>query len=845
MKKIIQNIENRNDNYLYPFFWQHGESDDKLIEYIEKIYESGIHSLCIESRPHPEFLEDGWWKTMTLIIDEAKKRDMKIWILDDAKFPTGYANGKVPNDLKKRYLNMRRFDIVGPLRKAEINMMNMADFRQMMKNPDYVNDEIYKVILAENSFESADSFKEDSLCDVTEYLKEGMLTLDLDAKHYSIFVVYKTTYGGEETTKDYLDPTRKEATQILLNEVYEKHYEHFKDDFGKTIVGFFSDEPRFGNIKGTEAIIGKTDMVLPWNDNIQQELEHISDTDLVFLFKGKSEQANNTRFEYMNVVSQLYSDNFSKVLGNWCKEKGVDYVGHVIEDNNVHARLGYGPGHYFRGIAGQSMAGIDVIGGQIIPGMDYHHDAFSTGGSDGEFYHYALCKMGASAAKLEADKRGILMCEAFGAYGWVEGLKMMKWITNHMLAHGVNLIVPHAFDPKEFPDWDCPPHFYANGNNPQFPYFHYWSGYTNRLCNLLNDGYQKCEVGVLYHAFAEWSGGTMYMQKVLKELQQHQIDCNVISEDYLNDAQLKDGKYYINGFGFHTLIVPAAKQLPDVLLKKLEELSSTIEVIFTDYFPGNITKEFGTVLPLSKIAKTLKSSSEIKLESDEKNLTFYHYVQEDGDVFLFNNEDIMKDIHTTVSLKASSDLMIYDAYENRTYQLDYQKINNEIVFDLHLKPYEMLVLVSGMSKEKQAVMGDKIIDITNDIEVSLKAYTDKEYSETFDLKELAYFGDQYPRFSGNMKYRFTVDLAETDVLLQISEVYEIVEVIVNGKNCGVKIAPEYVFDISKACEVGNNTIEIIVTNNLSRNQRDAFSQYLPLEPMGIVGTIGLYKKIAN
>ena len=150
---------------------------------------------------------------------------------------------------------------------------------------------------------------------------------------------------------------------------------------------------------------------------------------------------------------------------------------------------GYGVGHYFRGIAGQTIAGIDIIGGQVVPGMDYYHDAFSTGGSDGEFYHYALVKMGASSAKLDPQKNGRLMCEAFGAYGWVEGLKMMKWITDHMLSHGVNVIVPHAFNPAPFPDWDCPPHFYAHGQNPQYPYFHKWSHYADRLCHLLSGGY--------------------------------------------------------------------------------------------------------------------------------------------------------------------------------------------------------------------------------------------------------------------------------------------------------------------------------------------------------------------
>lgn len=50
------------------------------------------------------------------------------------------------------------------------------------------------------------------------------------------------------------------------------------------------------------------------------------------------------------------------------------------------------------------------------------------------------------------------MCEIFGAYGWGEGVSLMKWLTDHMLVRGINEFVPHAFSPA-FPDEDCPPHF--------------------------------------------------------------------------------------------------------------------------------------------------------------------------------------------------------------------------------------------------------------------------------------------------------------------------------------------------------------------------------------------------
>ena len=47
-------------NYIFPFFWQHHESEDVLRTYMKVIDEANIKAVCIESRPHPEFCQDGW-----------------------------------------------------------------------------------------------------------------------------------------------------------------------------------------------------------------------------------------------------------------------------------------------------------------------------------------------------------------------------------------------------------------------------------------------------------------------------------------------------------------------------------------------------------------------------------------------------------------------------------------------------------------------------------------------------------------------------------------------------------------------------------------------------------------
>ena len=118
MNSRLQDVlDERGGNYLLPFFWQHGESEAVLRGEMARIHESAIGAVCVESRPHPDFCGPHWWRDMDIIMDEARRRGMKVWVLDDAHFPTGFANGWIRDKfpaLKKIYLAERHLDAVGP-----------------------------------------------------------------------------------------------------------------------------------------------------------------------------------------------------------------------------------------------------------------------------------------------------------------------------------------------------------------------------------------------------------------------------------------------------------------------------------------------------------------------------------------------------------------------------------------------------------------------------------------------------------------------------------------------------------------------------------------------------------
>lgn len=253
-------------------------------------------------------------------------------------------------------------------------------------------------------------------------------------------------------------------------------------------------------------------MVLPWTEEVLVRLaerltEEFLESEeeivryLPLLFFGESAEAHAMRYAYMDAVSELWSENFDGMIADWCHRHNVRHIGHTIEDNNAVARLGYGAGHYFRALAHADMAGIDVVMQQLMPGYDKGlFRAFHKPGWDAEFFTYVLGKIGSSLAHIDPAKHGACMAEVFGAYGWEEGLPLMKYLADYMLVRGVNYFVPHAFSPKAFPDGDCPPHLYAHGMNPQYPELKVLMDYMNRLAALLSGGTYAAPVALYFNA---------------------------------------------------------------------------------------------------------------------------------------------------------------------------------------------------------------------------------------------------------------------------------------------------------------------------------------------------------
>ena len=839
-------------SHILPFLWVHGEDEATYRKMVGVIYDANIRAFCVEARPHKNFCKEQWWEDMTIILDEAEKRRMQVWILDDKHFPTGYANGmaeEAPLKLRRQGLLHKRFPVKGG--KVHIDLAKHAH-PPMLKSQMYlITDILNKNLTKPNRF-SDDMLlgaaairldRKDAPIDLKARITKGVLDWTAPEGQWEIHLCYLSRNIG--THRSYINMMDRESCRIQIDAVYEPHYQHFGDKFGTVIAGFFSDEPELGNNSMYKMynLLG-TEQDLPWSRELESALrERLGDGYAALLPLLWSNHCDphltaKVRYAFMDSVSHLVEEDFSHQIGAWCRAHGVEYIGHVVEDNNQHARTGTSLGHYFRGLKWQSMAGIDDIGGQVEPGGEDKEKKNILGyKDDGEFYQYSLAKLGSSLGALNPNMQGRAMCEIFGNYGWKEGVRLEKYLLDHFMVRGINYFVPHAFTCSAYPEKDCPPHFYAQGNNPQYRYFGELMKYADRVTKLISGGKAAAPVAILYHAEAEWCGKSMLMQKPARVLQDNQIDFHFVPADVFAErdfykTEISDA-LTVNGHRHEALVIPYAQFITEETAEAVCELTERGgNVLFIDAFPDGLCTgeplpervKAARVVPLSKLLSEVESFRTLRLTPASQRIRAMHYVGDKECFYLVNEGD--KPWRGSVELPVEGEFFLYDAWHDRSMAWDGG--------ELTIAPCHSLLLMRGKPENAYAPPAFSRKKSLVQFEQSVcRAIDYPKFGEPRRINVLESYAKTDPKFSGVIRYE--TSFQGKAQALEITEAYEGVEVFVNRQSAGIQVVAPFVYDLRSLCCEGKNTLTIEVATTLERERGNTKKS----APTGITGEINL------
>jgi hypothetical protein len=268
-----------------PLFWLHGdenETPEHLRGYLEKVAEGGNGCFTAESRPHRDWLGPGWYRDLGICLDQAKKLDLRMWIFDERWWPSQSVGGTVPPRYAAKSLVAEAVEVEGP--KAF--------------NADGHAGERYIATVA-GRLHGAEKIEGDTLVDLAPFIRDGRLAWDVpDGRWKIIRFTHEVAPGlGQRGGKELsVDGASRDCVEWFLETVYQPHFDHFREDFGKSIPGFFYDEPETRGDWGTEldVVLGEWDV--DWKKAY-----------VAYQYELAGDDGAAARYQYMEALAEAWS----------------------------------------------------------------------------------------------------------------------------------------------------------------------------------------------------------------------------------------------------------------------------------------------------------------------------------------------------------------------------------------------------------------------------------------------------------------------------------------------------------------------------------------------------------
>lgn len=436
--------------------------------------------------------------------------------------------------------------------------------------------------------------------------------------------------------------------------------------------------------------------------------------------------------------------------------------------------------------------------------------------------------------KQEITSYADAMCELFGNYGWGEGVRLEKYLADHFLVRGINWFVPHAFSPKPFLDPDCPPHFYAGGNNPQYRHFGALMRYMNRVATIIGAGKHDVPVAVLYHGESEWmDSAAMPFEKPLRALYDAQIDAHVLPCDVFANPGFYNAKagapFCVCGQEYRALVIPAARYLTKAAAEGLSALAAVgLPLFFIDQLPtavcggAPLPKQLSSLAPITlrELPQRVRALGIAlpQLLPQSERIRILHS-KGDTDVYLIINE--AAETYTgEVYLPTQGECFCYDAWENRCEPLIYAQSGGGVRITLTLEPLKSRIIVfgaCGAPLNAAPNVEGKAIPLDNWACSLCKSAAYPAFGKPEEVVLPHQLVKTHPRFSGFVRYETTFEAPDRKRLtLKIEDAQEGVEAFINGISLGLKIAPPFYYELTAHIRQGENKLRVEVATTLER-----------------------------
>jgi len=466
-KTKIDNLTLLRDNFAQPplwyaphtfWFWDAPVDAIQTTEMAKQMTQQRLNPGYTHPRrglPPEEWLSEEWFDAFGKALNVAKKSGMTLGYNDEYMWPSGQAAGRVLDarpDLKAMSLKYNKKVVDG------LNMIEIPESK-------------FTVAARLND-------KNQVIAESLEIIGEGpAFKWDVPAGKWVIYR-YETYHhpGIDGGLVNYLDPVLMDVFIPIAHESYEAR---FKNDLGKSIPGVFVDNE------------GDYGWKIAWSEYLPVRYKEMKNDDIrkwMPLLTDKDDQGlwAKARYDWFDVVSDVYCTHFIGRLSDWLEERDMFYITNLWEESLM--LITRAVGDLMKAQRQVTMPGTDAIGMR----SQRVHDFKET---------QSVC---------EFEDRPF-MCEVMGVNGWGQTPMEMKRTVNVVTAWGVNHIVAHGiYNNRDLTTIPYPPDWY--NENPYFDNLTVWTDFTRRASYVNRQGRLIADVLLINPLESAWALADNYFR---------------------------------------------------------------------------------------------------------------------------------------------------------------------------------------------------------------------------------------------------------------------------------------------------------------------------------------------
>lgn len=672
---VLEKFANPPAEYSLSFYWgwDGNVTQEVMIRDMDAFKANNVHIVSLEPgyEMGAPYLSEGWFRKVDTAVQLAKERDMRLYLVDEGKYPSGFAGGKIAQQVPE--LSMK--------------VLIPTDSVIHLSSADTIS-----LTLPEEVVSAAAYNRESATAQILD-INDGTLNWRAPEGEWTIMMIQHAfrsspTRSVNNPTKgkdpshaliDYLDAT---ATNKFIEFTHEEYKKYVGEEFGKTILGFRGDEPDY-SVRG-----------LPWTPalfNLFQKRKGYDVRPFVssFFAEKLTDEQRRAKADYWDVWSALFADHFFKVQADWCAAHNMDYLVHLNHEDDM-IKLIRSEGDLFRNFRSVQMPGVDAIWHQIWPGE----------------VNPLFPKYASSAAHMNGHPRSFT--ESFAAYMPRPDLDQAKWILDQQLVRGINM-VEIMFVPASSRGRSGMTGWLTDERFPDL------AKYIHRACYLLSQGIPATKLAFLYPVSSIWLGdhaADSTACDIMQGLLDAQHDFDVIDEQAIESLMTLQKGQFVNKSGqfYSTIVIPPLTALSSKVINRLTAFqeaggkvisigNSSVLSVEESFRNADLTTfQWNIDEPSDKLTPYVLEAlapSDFTLADPVKSIKYVHRKWKNADLyFIFNEGD--ERFEQKITLTGKGKIQVWDAMNGKVMEYPGKATDaNRVEVDLILDPWETRFLVVG------------------------------------------------------------------------------------------------------------------------------------------------------